>query len=402
MPDDLGRRDPPPGHTHAEGHQLGARGTHRRPRRLGLFLVATVVLAGAAAAWGIFSRHQDTKELAAWTGQLAVPTVSVARPSHDDKPRELRLPGDVEAFYEASIYARVSGYLASWKQDIGAHVHAGQVLGTIDTPDLDQEVIQAQADLATAQARSNFADLTAKRWHALLASNSVSEQSADEKAGDALARHAEVNAQHAHVDRLLALASFRRITAPFDGVVTARNTDVGALINAGSSAALPLFKVADMHAMRVYVRVPQAYASELTVGMPAELREPQYPGRDFPAKLVTTSQSVAAESRTVLVELMAANPDGKLWAGTFAEVRFEVPGAPGVLRVPASALVFRSHGAQLATVGAGDRVVMKDVSVGRNLGTEIEIEDGVSATDRVITTPLDTLENGDPVLVAGS
>ncbi len=390
------------GETHAGGHQKGKRGSHRPPRRLGLFLVAVVVLAGAAAAWGIFSRHQDTKELAAWTGQLAVPTVSVSLPSHDDAPRKLALPGDVEAFYEASIYARVSGYLANWKQDIGAHVRAGQVLGTIDTPDLDQEVVQAQADLATAEARYNFAALTAKRWGRLLSSNSVSEQSSDEKAGDALARHAEVNAQRAHVDRLLAQASFKRVTAPFDGIVTARNTDVGALINAGSGAALPMFKVADMHAMRVYVRVPQAYSSQLTVGMKAELSEPQYPGRSFPARLVTTSQSVAQESRTVLVELMAANPDGKLWAGTFAEVRFDVPGAAGILRVPASALVFRSHGAQLATVGPGDRVVMKDVSVGRNLGTEIEIEDGLLPTDRVITTPLDTLENGDPVLVAGS
>ncbi len=331
-----------------------------------------------------------------------MPSVTVALPSHDDAPRKLALPGDVEAFYEASIYARVSGYLASWKQDIGARVKAGQVLGTIDTPDLDQEVVQAQADLATAEARYNFAALTSKRWAKLLSSNSVSEQSADEKAGDALARHAEVGAQRAHVDRLLALEAFKRITAPFDGVVTARNTDVGALINAGSSAALPLFKVADMHAMRVYVRVPQAYASQLSVGMKAELSEPQYPGRTFPATLATTSQSVAQESRTVLMELMAANPDGKLWAGTFAEVRFDVPGAPGVLRVPASALVFRSHGAQLATVGPGDRVVMKDVSVGRNLGTEIEIESGVSATDKVITTPLDTLENGDPVSVVGA
>ena len=386
--------------THAEGHQQGRRSGHVRPRRLGLVAVVTVILAVAAAAWGIFSRRQSDAELANWTGQQAVPTVTVAHPTHDSAPRKLSLPGDVEAFYEASIYARVSGYLQNWTQDIGAHVRTGQVLATIDTPDLDQEMAQAQADLATAQAQSAFAELTAKRWHALLASNSVSQQSADEKEGDAAARHAEVNAQKAHVDRLAALESFKRITAPFDGVVTARNTDVGALITGGSSAAVPLFKVADMHEMRVYVRVPQAYASELKPGMQATLTEPQYPGRAFLAKLVTTSQSVAAESRTVLVELMAANQDGKLWAGTFAEVRFDVPGDAGVLRVPSSALVFRARGAQLATVGAGGRVAMKDVTIGRNLGTEIEIEDGISQADRVVTTPLDTIEDGDMVNVA--
>ena len=386
--------------TRAEGHQQGHRTPHRPPKRLGLFALAVLLLAVAAAAWGIFTRQQSDAALATWTSRQAIATVSVAHPTRDDAPRTLTLPGDVEAFYEASIYARVSGYLAGWSQDIGAHVRAGQVLATIDTPELDEELAQAQADLATSQAQSTLADLTAKRWHALLASNSVSVQSADEKEGDAAARRAEVGAQKAHVDRLRALESFKRLTAPFNGVVTARNTDVGALITGGSSAATPLFKVADMHEMRVYVRVPQAYASELQPGMQASLTEPQYPGRSFPATLATTSQSVAAESRTVLVELMAPNPQGKLWAGTFAEVRFDVPGDAGVLRVPASALIFRSHGAQLATVDREDRIVLKDVTIGRNLGTEIEIESGIAAADRVVTTPLDTIEGGDKVNVA--
>ncbi len=409
MPDDTRLPEPPlppdspsprQTSTHAEGHQQGRRSGQRRPRRLGVVAVAVLLLAIAAAVWGIYSRRHSDSELATLARQQAVPTVSVAHPNRDDAPRKLVLPGDVQAFYEASIYARVSGYLQGWSQDIGARVRAGQVLATIDTPDLDQEMAQAQADLATAQAQSAFADLTAKRWHALLASNSVSVQSADEKAGDATARHAEVNAQKAHVDRLRALESFKRITAPFNGVVTARNTDVGALITGGSSAAVPLFKVADMHEMRVYVRVPQAYASELTPGMQATLTEPQYAGRTFPAKLVTTSQSVAAESRTVLVELMAPNPDGKLWAGTFAEVRFDVPGDAAVLTVPSSALVFRAHGAQLATVGRDNRVTLKNVTIGRNLGTEIEIEDGITQADRVVTTPLDTIEDGETVNVA--
>lgn len=385
--------------THAEGHQLGHRGSHARPRRLGLFGLVMLILAVTAAVWGIFSRDRSEAALATWTDAQAIPTVSVAAPTHDTKQHGLSLPGDVQAYYEAAIYARVSGYLQSWDQDIGAHVHAGQSLATIETPDLDQQLAQAQADLATAQARSTLASLTSKRWHALLASNSVSQQSADEKAGEAMAQAAAVTAQRAHVDQLRAMETFKRITAPFDGVVTARNTDVGALINAGSSAALPLFKVADMHEMRVYVRVPQSYASQLTVGMQASLTEPQYPGRRFPAKLITTSQSVAAESRTVLVELLAPNPDGRLWAGTFAEVTCALPGDAGVLLVPASALVFRSHGAQLATVDARGRVALKDVTIGRNLGTEIEIESGISADDQVIVSPLDTLEDGEKVAI---
>jgi RND family efflux transporter MFP subunit len=388
--------------THAEGHQSGRRRPHRRPRRLGLIGGIVLIIAVATVIWGIYSRQQSEAALSEWTGRQAIPTVAVAQPSHSTLAQKLVLPGDVQAFYEAPIYARVSGYLASWSQDIGAHVRRGQTLGVIDTPDLDQEMAQAQADLATAQARQNFADLTAKRWHALLASKSVSQQSADEKQGNALAVRAEVNAQRAHVDRLRALQNFKRLAAPFDGIVTARNTDIGALINAGSNAAAPLFKVADMHEMRVYVRVPQSYAAELKPGLNATLTEPQYPGRIFNAKLETTSVSVALQSRTVLVELLAANPDGKLWPGTFAEVTFDLPGDAPVLRVPASALIFRNQGAQLATVGSDNRVALKDVTIGKNLGTEIEIESGITQADRIITSPLDSIENGEQVVVASA
>jgi len=388
--------------THAEGHQSGRRRPHRRPRRLGLIGGIVLIIAVATIIWGIYSRQQSEAALSEWTGRQAIPTVAVAQPSHSTLAQKLVLPGDVQAFYEAPIYARVSGYLASWSQDIGAHVRRGQTLGVIDTPDLDQEMAQAQADLATAQARQNFADLTAERWHALLASKSVSQQSADEKQGNALAVRAEVNAQRAHVDRLRALQNFKRLAAPFDGIVTARNTDIGALINAGSNAAAPLFKVADMHEMRVYVRVPQSYAAELKPGLNATLTEPQYPGRIFNAKLETTSVSVALQSRTVLVELLAANPDGKLWPGTFAEVTFDLSGDAPVLRVPASALIFRNQGAQLATVGSDNRVALKDVTIGKNLGTEIEIESGITQADRIITSPLDSIENGEQVVVASA
>jgi RND family efflux transporter MFP subunit len=384
--------------------ERSVRNAHHRPapRRLKLIGIVVVLAALAAAAFGILTRDRSETQLAAWTNQQAVPSVEVAHPDFSSAGQHLALPGDVAAFYEAPLYARVNGYLKSWSEDIGARVKRGQVLAVIETPDLDQELAQAEADLASARSNSKLADLTAKRWHALLASNSVSQQSADEKQGNAEAARSAVAAQLAHVSQYEALESFKRVVAPFDGVVTARNTDVGALITSGTSAPIPLFKVADMHEMRVYVRVPQSYASQLAVGMKATLTEPQYPGVRFPATLTTTSQSVAADSRTVLVELMAPNPDGKLWAGTYAEVDFSLPADSHVLRVPSSALIFRSHGAQLATVTQAGRIAMKDVSIGRNLGTAIEIKSGITAQDRVVTSPLDTIEDGEMVDVSSA
>jgi RND family efflux transporter MFP subunit len=388
-------------HVSAGSHAPGPHHGPRKPRHLKLFGIVVAIAAVSSAAYGIVERYHADHELAQWTDQQAVPTVAVAHPRTGGATRKLNLPGDVEAFYDAPIYARVSGYVHTWYQDIGAHVKAGQVLAVIDTPDLDQQLMQAEADLASARANAALADLTSKRWHALLSSNSVSQQSADEKEGNALAMRATVAAQQAHVDQLRALKGFAQLRAPFDGVVTARNTDVGALINAGSSAVQPLFKVADVHEMRIYVRVPQVYAGELQKGLQATLIQPQYPGKSFPAVLATTSQSVAAESRTVLVELMANNESGSLWPGTYGEVRFDLPANASVLRVPASALIFRAPGPQLATIGLDDRLVMKSVTVGRNLGDQIEITSGISASDWVVTSPLDTLENGEVVKLEG-
>ena len=388
-------------HVSAGSHAPGPHHGPRTPRHLKLLGIVVAIAAVSSAAYGIVERSNADRELAQWTDQQAVPTVAVAHPRTGGATRPLNLPGDVEAFYEAPIYARVSGYVHAWFQDIGAHVKAGQVLAVIDTPDLDQQLMQAEADLATARANAALADLTSKRWHALLASNSVSQQSADEKAGSAEAMRATVAAQQAHVDQLRALKGFAQLTAPFDGVVTARNTDVGALINAGSSAAQPLFKVADVHAMRIYVRVPQVYAGELAKGLRATLMQPQYPGRSFPAVLATTSQSVAADSRTVLAELMANNDSANLWPGTYGEVRFDLPADQAVLRVPASALIFRAPGPQLATLGTDNKLLMKSVTVGRNLGDQIEITSGISASDWVVTSPLDTLEDHEEVKVEG-
>ncbi len=376
-------------------------GPRKRPKWLRPFGIVVVIGAAAAAGYGIITRQSAEASLADTTDSLAVPSVDVTKPQIANAKQSLVLPGNVAAYHEAPLFARVNGYLANWTKDIGAPVKAGETLATIDTPELDQELAQARADLATAKANSDLAELTFKRWHALLQSTSVSVQSVDEKEGNAVAQRAVVNAQRARVDRLLALAAFKRLTAPFDGVVTARNTDIGALINAGASNARPLFTVADMHEMRVYVNVPQTYASQLKVGMKATLTEPQYPGETFPATLVTSSQSASASSRTILVELQAANPDLKLWDGTYARVEFDIPGKAGVYEIPSSALIFRSNGPEVAVVSPDQTVTLKKISIGRNLGNTLEVLSGLQPSDRVVTAPLDTIEAGQKVVVAG-
>jgi RND family efflux transporter MFP subunit len=287
-----------------------------------------------------------------------------------------------------------------WYKDIGARVKAGEQLAVIDTPDLDQQLTQAKSDLASVQANATLADLTAKRWKSLLASQSVSQQTVDEKVGDAAAKNALVAASQANVDRLQALENFKYITAPFGGVVTARETDIGALINAGSGSGVELFKVADMHQMRVYVRVPQAFTAQLHPGLVADLKLAQYPHQVFKATLETTSNAISKESRTVLAELMADNGEGKLWPGTFAEVHFQLPPDADVYRIPTSALVFRQDGLEVATVGPGDKALLKSITPGRDLGTEIEVRSGLDPTDRVIDNPPDSLSVGDAVQFA--
>jgi RND family efflux transporter MFP subunit len=373
----------------------------KRHRTLGLALILGLLTAAAFGIFGVWNRQESEAKLAQWTKAQAIPTVAVVKPARSTKSQELVLPGDIEAYYEAPIYARVPGYLKMWYKDIGAHVTAGEQLAVIDAPDLDQQLEQAKHDLVSVRASASLADLTAKRWHSLLASQSVSQQTADEKEGDAAAKRALVAASQANVDRLQALENFKYITAPFDGVVTARETDIGALINAGSSSGVELFKVADIHRMRVYVRVPQAYASQLKHGMEADLKLAQYPHQVFKAILETTSNSIAKESRTVLVELMVDNPDGKLWPGTFAEVHFQIPPDTGVYHIPTSALVFREHGLEVATLGADNIVALKPVTVGRDLGAEIEVVSGLGPSDRVIDNPSDSVGSGDLVRVAG-
>ena len=320
----------------------------------------------------------------------------------------LVLPGSLQAFYNAPIYARVPGYVHGWYADIGAQVKAGQLLATIDTPELDQQLIQARADLASAKANMQLASITAQRWSKMLAQDAVSKQETDEKSGDLATKTAQVNAAQANVDRLLALKSFARIVAPFDGVVTARKIDIGTLVNAGANAApnSELFDVAKIDQLRLYVHVPQNYSSKIRAGMTATLSVPEYPGRTFQAKLDTTANSISNNSGTLLVELMVDNHDQLLKDGDYAQVRFDFQGQPATsettLLLPSSALLFRRNGTQAAVVGPDNHVHLKPVTVGRDLGATIEVESGLTPEDRVIDNPPDSISNGQLVRVVRS
>jgi RND family efflux transporter MFP subunit len=371
-------------------------------RKLLLLGIIALVIAGAVAASGIISRAKSNRELVQWTSQQAVPTVALAQLTQGDAYQSLTLPGTIQAYRQASIYARVSGYLKSWQQDIGAHVQPGQVLAEIDTPDLDQQLAQARAALVTAQANAQLAALTAQRWDALLKKQVVSQQAADNATSDAAAKKAVADAAQANVRQLEAMESFKTIIAPFDGVVTKRNTDIGALINAGSGAGQELFEVSDMDTVRIYVQVPQAFTAQLHPGLKATFEVPQYPGQQFDASLVTTSNAMDISSRSMLVELQADNSDGKLSPGTYCQVHFQVPGDPNMVRVPATALIPGDHGMQVALLGDGNKVVLKSIQLGRDFGDSVEVTAGLSPSDRVIDSPPETLQSGDAVQLAAA
>jgi RND family efflux transporter MFP subunit len=374
----------------------------RIPTRRGLVIAGLIglLVAGGVVADGLVSRARSNQELVQWTDAQAVPTVALAALSHGNAEQSLILPGTIQPYNKAAIYARVSGYLKSWKQDIGAHVKAGQVLATIDTPDLDQQLAQAKADLATATANAQLAAVTAQRMNSLLRSQWVPQQMADDKNGSAAATRAAMEAASANVKRLEAMTSFKDITAPFDGIVTARNTDIGALINAGNTAGQELFEVSDLHRVRIYVQVPQAFSAQLRPGLKATLAMPQYPGRTFDATLVTTSHAMNANSRSMLVELQADNADGTFFAGAYCQVHFQLPSDPNMVRVPATALVPTNRGAQIALLGADSKVTLKPVQIGRDFGDSVEIAAGLSLSDRVIDSPPETLQAGDQVHLA--
>jgi RND family efflux transporter MFP subunit len=368
-----------------------------RPRRLLPVGLVALVAAGAIATNGLTSRAHSNRDLATWTTTQAVPTVALAKIARGDAEQSLILPGNIQPYNKAAIYARVSGYLKAWQQDIGSHVTAGQVLALIDTPDLDQQLAQAKATLASAKANYDIAAVTANRYDILVKKQVISQQVADQSAADAAAKKAVMDANEANVRQLEAMQSFKQIVAPFDGVVTLRNTDIGALINAGSAAGQELFEVSDLHRVRIYVQVPQAFSAALRPGLKATFEMPQYPGQTFDATVVTTSNAMNATSRSMLVELQADNSDGKLLANTYCKVEFQIPGDPNTVRLPATALLPVDRGLQVAVLGDDNRAAFKPIQLGRDFGDSVEVTAGLAPQDQVIDSPPETLQSGDMV-----
>jgi RND family efflux transporter MFP subunit len=364
---------------------------HRKIRRYSLILL---IVALSLAAWGEVSRVRARSSLGRETVQAAIPTVVTVIPNRTPLGEELVLPGTVQAYIEAPIYARTNGYLKAWSTDIGTQVTKGQLLGEIDTPEVDRQLSQAEADLATARAIESLSTTTNVRWQGLLATESVSKQDADERAGDAAARKAAADSAAANVARLRELESFKRVVAPFSGVITARNTDIGALINAGQSTGAELFRIADMHKLRIFVQVPEAYAAATRPGLEADLRFAEQPGRTFTATTVRTSNALDPTLRTLQVELELDNANRDVFPGAYAEVHFKLPASAQSLRLPANTVLFRAAGLQVATIDAQKHVKLKSIVQGRDFGNTIEILSGVESDEVVILNPPDSLTDG--------
>ena len=370
--------------------------------RRGLYIAAFVAAAIAVAVVGsgVASRASSSKQLRQWTDAQAQPVVTVTQPQSSGNASVLELPGRLEAYSRAPIYARVNGYVKNWNVDIGGQVHSGQLLAEIEAPDVDQQLSQAKADLLTAQANATLAGTTAKRWQQLVKTDAVSLQEVDMKNGDFAAKQAIVKATQANVDRLEVMEGFKRIVAPFDGIVTARTTDVGALINAGSGKGLELFVVSDTRKLRLYVNVPQNYVAQIAPGTTARMTVPEHAGQTFTATVEATARAVDPASGATLVQLAVDNTAGELLPGAFANVHFDLRMAAGNLTVPASALIFDSSGVRVATIGSDQRVAFKPVTIAHDLGNVIEISSGLAANDRIVDSPPDGIGKGDQVRIA--
>jgi RND family efflux transporter MFP subunit len=364
-------------------------------------MVIAVVAVGFVV-WSIFSAHRAAANLASATDDAAIVSVTTTHPQPTDPTgSELILPGTVQANIDAPIYARTSGYLKRWLVDIGARVKAGQLLAEIDTPEVQQQLSQAQADVATAEANSKIAGVTAERWESLRKTDSVSRQDADEKSSLADASKAQLQAAQANLQRLRDLSGFQRIVAPFDGIITARDTDVGRLIAAGGGTGPELFRISDERQLRLYVRVPQAFAPQMGPKTTAAVTFPDHPGMTFIARMDSTANAIDPTTNTLLVQLKVDNADGALLPGAYADVHFKVPpGALGLsLQLPANTLLFRSDGIHVATVDASGRVSLKPVIIGRDYGAAIEVVNGLTPQDVVILSPPDSLLNHSRVRV---
>jgi RND family efflux transporter MFP subunit len=367
--------------------------------RRGVLIGAVFVLgAGGIVADGLMSRSRAKQAVQTWTQQQTVPTVALAKIERGAATRPLTLPATIQPFYHASIYARVNGYLNRWTKDIGALVKQGEVLAFIDAPDLDQQLAQANASLASAKANYDMAELTQDRNNHLVKQQYVAQQAADLAVADASAKKSIMDANAANVRQLEAMQSFKQLTAPFDGTITARNTDIGALIGSGN-AGTPLFEVSDLHRVRIYVRVPQAMTAYVQKGQKATFDMPQYPDHPFEATVITMSNAMDASSRSMLVELQADNAEGKFAGGAYCQVHFELPANPNIVRLPATALILGNQATQVAMVGADGKVALKTVKLGRDFGDSVEVAAGVAAGDQVIDSPPEILQQGDPVTV---
>ncbi len=375
-------------------------GAGTRSRKSWLLLAIVVIVVGSLLASGIWSRVRARTTLKAETAQVALTAVSVVSPKQTAPAQEIILPGNVQPFITSPIYARTNGYLKKWYFDIGAHVKQGQLLAVIESPEVDQQLQQARSNLLTAQANLDLAAITKTRYQGLLKTNAVSQQDVDNAVGTYNANKAIVEADKAAVEQYSALVSFERVYAPFDGVITARNTDIGDLINSGSNAnaKTDLFHMAQPGKLRVYVNVPEEYSQGIKVGMTADLNLAEFPGRKFQGKLVRTAEAINMTTRTLLIEIDVDNPTGTLLTGSYAEVHLAVPAQASTLLLPVNALLFRSEGLRVGIVKDG-RVVLTAVTPGHDFGNQIEIVSGLKPDDQVIVNPPDSLVHGQQVQI---
>ena len=373
-----------------------------KPARRWWIAVLALVIVVAIVVSGILPRINARAALDKETAEMAIPTVSVVRPKRGAPAQEIVLPANVQAYIDAPIYARTNGYLKRWYADIGAHVKAGQLLAEIETPEVDQQLRQARADLATAQANLNLSQITANRYEDLLKTDSVSKQETDNAAGDYAAKQATVQSAQANVRRLEELQAFEKIYAPFDGVITARNTDIGALIDSGSSggARTELFHIAQPDKLRVYVSVPEAYSQAAKPGLTADLVLSEFPGRQFPGTLVRTAEAIDQSTRTLLVEIRVNNPTGTLLSGAYAEVHLKVPTATSAMILPVNALLFRSEGLRVAAITDGKHAELKPITLGHDFGSEVEVVAGLTGDESIIVNPPDSIVSGEEVRIA--
>jgi RND family efflux transporter MFP subunit len=374
--------------------------TGKRPRNRWLALAIAVIVTATLLASGIWSRVRARTALDAETARVAIPAVAVVSPKQTAPAEEIILPGNVQPFITSPIYSRTNGYLQKWYFDIGAHVKKGQLLAVIDTPEVDQQLEQSVSNLNTAKANLALAQITKDRYQGLLTKNAVAQQDVDNAVGTYNANKAIVDANQANVKQLKALQSFEKIYAPFDGVITARNTDIGDLINSGSSgtAKTDLFHISQPGKLRVYVNVPEEYSQGIKVGMTADLSLAEFPGRKFQGKLVRTAEAINLTTRTLLIEIQVDNPTGTLLTGSYAEVHLKVATHASTLLLPVNALLFRSEGLRVGVVKDG-RVVLTALTSGRDLGNQIEVVSGLQPDDQVIINPPDSLVSGQQVQI---